>query len=49
MEGVLEWIRDALEAFFCRVDVCEVGRDMEAMEDMEGFLRSCSVDAGARS
>jgi hypothetical protein len=49
VEGVLERTRDALDALFCSdgaVGVWLGGRDKD---DMDGFLRSCSVEAGARS
>ena len=44
--GVLERTSDALDVFFCNVDVWGAGRDID---DMEGFLRNCSVEAGARN
>jgi hypothetical protein len=44
VRGLLEYASDALDDFFCSVDV--VGRDMD---ERDGFLRNCSVDAGARS
>lgn len=44
--GVLERTRDARELFFCRADA---GGGSRAMDDIDGFLRSCSVEAGARS
>lgn len=46
VEGVLERTSDALDVFFCNVDVWGPGRDID---DMEGFLRNCSVEAGARN
>jgi hypothetical protein len=45
VDGVLERTSDALDGFFWRLD-CGLGRDKD---DMDGFLRNCSVDAGARS
>ena len=42
--GPLGYTSDALDVFFCRVEF--VGREMD---DKDGFLRSCSEDAGARS
>ena len=44
VRGLLEYASDALDDFFCSVDV--VGREMD---ERDGFLRNCSVDAGARS
>jgi len=43
--GVLERTSDARDVFFWRLD-CGGGRDKD---DTDGFLRSCSVDSGARS
>jgi hypothetical protein len=45
VDGVLERTSDALDGFFWRLD-CGLGRDKDAMD---GFLRNCSLDAGARS
>lgn len=50
VKGVLERIREARDDFFCSVvaaaATCGGGRPIE---EMEGFLRSCSVEAGVRS
>jgi hypothetical protein len=49
VEGVLARTSDALDALFCSdgaVGVWLGGRDKD---DTDGFLRSCSVEAGARS
>lgn len=45
---VLERESEILDVFFCKVGAGAgwLGRDME---DTDGFLRSCSVEAGARS
>lgn len=46
VEGVLDRTRDALDVFFWSVDAVDgAGRESE---EMEGFLRSCSVEAGVR-
>jgi hypothetical protein len=44
-EGVYEGASEALDVFFCKGG-CWLGR---ARDDTDGFLRSCSVEAGARS
>jgi len=41
-----EPMRDTLDDFFCSEDGGWLGRDKD---DMDGFLRSCSVEAGERS
>lgn len=46
VDGVLERTREALDGFFCSVVAGGGGR---LMDEMEGFLRSCSVEAAARS
>lgn len=45
-KGVLERTSDVLDAFFWSGTVGAAGRDSE---ETDGFLRSCSVEAGARS
>jgi hypothetical protein len=44
-EGAYEGASEALDVFFCKGG-CWLGR---ARDDTDGFLRSCSVEAGARS
>lgn len=44
--AVLERERDTLDVFFCSAGAGWLGRDND---DTEGFLRSCSVDAGVRN
>jgi hypothetical protein len=49
VEGVFERTSEALDVFFCSgAKVC-VGWLLRDKDDTEGFLRSCSVDAGVRS
>jgi hypothetical protein len=43
--GLYEGASDTLDVFFCKGG-CWLGR---ARDDTDGFLRSCSVEAGARS
>lgn len=45
VKGVLERTSDARDVFFCSVAAGAGGR---ASEETDGFLRSCSVEAGAR-
>lgn len=47
VEGVFERTSEALDVFFC--SGAGAGWLLRDKDDTEGFLRSCSVDAGARS
>lgn len=46
VEGAFERRRDARDVFFCSEGGGWLALDVD---DTEGFLRSCSVDAGERS